>query len=68
MERGAAAAPGATEALVQQALTGEPGPGHPAAARHAAALLAAAESGRARSPMAALLGPPSGMSCALKYH
>jgi len=56
--RGAAAAPGATGALVQQALLGEPG--HPAAARHAAALLAAAGAGAARSPMAALHGPPAG--------
>ncbi|KAK9840723.1 hypothetical protein WJX81_000166 [Elliptochloris bilobata] len=56
--RGAAAAPGVTEALLQQALTGQPG--HPAAGRHAAELLAAADSGRARSPMAALPGPPSG--------
>jgi hypothetical protein len=58
--RGAAVAPGATGALVQQALLGEPGPGHPAAARHAAALLAAAGAGAARSPMAALPGPPAG--------
>ena len=56
--RGAAGAPGATEALVQQALAGEPG--HPAAERHAASLLAAAEAGRARSAMSALPGPPSG--------
>lgn len=56
--RGAAGAPGVTEALVQQALAGEPG--HPAAERHAASLLAAAEAGRARSAMCALPGPPSG--------